>query len=91
MEKNYSFEQKRMLKEQQRKRKERRNKRIIGMISLIIVVTLFITPLHIKANKERVCTIHSIENNRVIVRHPNNKLYGFITDKPEFYEKREID
>ena len=87
MERNHSFEQKRMLKEHEKRRKERRNKRIIGIIAFIIVTTLFITPLYIKANKQRLCTIHSIEDNRIIVRHPNNKLYGFITDKPEFFKE----
>jgi hypothetical protein len=87
MEKNHSFEQKRMLKEQQRKRKERRKNRIISVISFVVILYFLISPLYSKANKERVCTIHSIEDNRVIVRHPNNKLYSFITDKPEFFKE----
>lgn len=87
MERNYSLEQKQWLKEQQRKRKERRNKRIFGVIAFILTSVLFITPLHLKANKARECVIHSVEGNTVVVRHPNDKLYSFTTDIPEQFEE----
>ncbi len=85
--KNYTLEQKQLLKEHRRKRKERRNKRILGVLTFIIIASLLITPLHLKANIYRECSIHSIEGNVIVVRHPNDKLYSFITDTPEIFEE----
>ena len=90
MEKNYSLEQKQWLKEQQRKRKERRNKRILNVCSFIVITSLIITPLYLKANKSRECVIHSVEDNTVVVRHPNNNLYSFTTDTPEQFKKETV-
>lgn len=90
MERNYSLEQKQLIKEHRRKRKERRNKRIFGVIAFVIALGLFLTPLYMKANKARECVIHSVEGNTVIVRHPNDKLYSFTTDTPKVFEKDTI-
>lgn len=90
MERNYSLEQKRLLKEHRRKRKERRNKRIMSIIAFIVISSLLITPLYIKANQPRECTIHSIEGNTIIIRHPNNKFYSFTTDTPEKFKEDTI-
>ena len=84
--KNYTFEQKQLLKEQQRKRKERRNKRILGLLTFIIA-SLLITPLYMKANRIRECAIYSIEDNIIVVRHPNDKLYSFTVNNPELFEE----
>lgn len=87
MERNYSLEQKKLLKEHKIKMRERRNKRIMGIVAFIVISSLLITPLCIKANKPRECAIHSIEGNTVIVRHPNDNLYSFTTDTPEQFEE----
>jgi len=87
MEKNYSFEGRRFLREVQRKKRERRNKRILGVIVFISILALLITPLYVKSNRTRECAIHSIEGNTIIIRHPNDKLYSFTTDNPEQFEE----
>ena len=90
MERNYSLEQKQWLKEHKIKMRERRNKRIFGVIAFILASILFIAPLYMKANKIRKCAIHSIKGNTIVIRHPNDKLYSFITDTPEQFEEDTI-
>ena len=87
MERNHSLESKMALRRIQKNKRERRNKRIFGVIAFILASILFITPLYMKANKLRECTIHSIEGNIIVVRHPNDKLYSFITDTPKQFEE----
>ena len=90
MERNHSLEGKRTFRQIQKNKRERRNKRIFGVIAFILASILFITSLYMKANKSRECTIHSIEGNIIVVRHPNDKLYSFTTDTPEQFEKDTI-
>lgn len=87
MERNHSLEGKRTFRQIQKNKRERRNKRIFGVIAFILASVLFITPLHLKANIYRECSIHSIEGNVIVVRHPNDKLYSFTTDTPELFEE----
>lgn len=87
MERNHSIEGKRTFRQIQKNKRERRNKRIFGVIAFIVALSIFIIPLHMKANKARECAIHSIEGNTIIVRHPNDKLYSFTTDTPEQFEE----
>ena len=85
--KNHSFEQRQLLRKIRKNKIERRNKRIFGVIAFIVALSIFIIPLHMKANTPRECIIHSVEGNTVIVRHPNDKLYSFTTDTPEQFEE----
>lgn len=90
MERNHSLESKMALRRIQNNKRERRNKRIFGIIAFIVALSIFIIPLHMKANTPRECIIHSVEGNTVIIRHPNDKLYSFTTDTPEQFEKNTV-
>ena len=90
MERNHSLESKMALRRIQNNKRERRNKRILGVIAFFLGVSLFVTPLYIKANNPRECVIHSIEGDVIIVRHPNDKLYSFTTDAPDQFEEDTI-
>lgn len=87
MERNYSFEQRRLLRKIRKNKKERRNRRILGILGFVLITVLVFTPLYMKTNTTRECAIHSIEGNTVIVRHPNDNLYSFTTNTPELFKE----
>ena len=76
-----------ILKMQNKRRKERRRKNIVEVILFVLIAGIITIPLYNKANKERICYVHSVNENSITVRHPNGGLYDFYTDNSKQYEK----
>ena len=76
-----------ILQMQNKRRKERRRKNIIEVISFVLIAGIITIPLYNKANKERICSVYSVSENSITVRHPNGLLYDFYTDNPKQFEE----
>lgn len=89
--KNHSFEQRQLLRKIRKNKIERRNNRINIVGMFLLVGLLFSSGLYIKSNVPRECSIYSIDENVLTVRHPkNNNLYKLEVSDPQNYEEDTI-
>lgn len=88
--KNYTFEQKQLLKKIRKNKKERRMENYRNVCIAILLIGIIATPIYCKANRVRKCIVYSVLENKITVQHPNGCLYSFITDNSEQFKENEI-